>query len=186
MGFRMSFYCWSLQSILSNPLLVRNAYTLIDFGNFVEGTSNDQGKPFVQMIPTTNINTAHDDFVKVRLNGVDTTGDPSQALLPASEGQSSPESAKEKKEHLAEKVLSRWPYILLGSLLLFFILVGLCVWKCCCRRRIQAKKAAKAAKSAKRASVLQMGPVSPGSYEQIKEPPQYSPGYHHDPYRAAV
>lgn len=135
------------------------------------------------MIPTTNVNTAHDDFVKVRLNGVDTTGDASQALLPVDQGQSSPESESEKKAHLAEKVLSRWPYILLGSLLLFFILVGLCIWRCCCRRRIQVKKAETSA--AKRTSLLQMGPVGAGSYKPIQEPPPNSAGFH-DPYRAAV
>ena len=113
---------------------MRNSYTLIDYGNFVKGSSNDRGSPFVQMMPLTDMNEAHSDFVKVRLNGVDTTGDPSQYLVPASEGLKSPESSKEKKLHLAEKVLSRWPYILMGSLVLFFGLVGLCVWKCCCQK----------------------------------------------------
>ena len=158
----------------------------MDFGDWVPTSSNDRGHPFMQLLSVTDPASAHQDFVTKRLDGIDTTGDAKWALLPESQKQSSPVSDEEKKKQYQEMILSRWPYILLGSLLLFFILVGLCVWKCCCRRRIQAKKAAKAAKSAKRASVLQMGPVSPGSYEQIKEPPQYSPGYHHDPYRAAV
>lgn len=100
------------------------------------------------MLPLTDVQTAHSDFVNVRLNSQDTTSDPQWDLLPTSEGQSSPESSSEKKQHLEEKILSRWPYILLGSLLLFIGIVGLIVWKCCCKRRCAERKKAKAAAAA--------------------------------------
>ncbi|TFY75629.1 hypothetical protein EWM64_g8384 [Hericium alpestre] len=74
---------------------MRNAYSLIDFGNFVSGTK-DTADPFIQMLPLTDPATAHADFVKARLNGVDT---PSKALLPASQESHSPMSAAEKKQH---------------------------------------------------------------------------------------
>lgn len=77
---------------------VRNAYTLFDYGDFVEDTSEDLGDPFIQLLSVTDVNTAHQQFVQARLSGVDTTGDASQALLPVSEMQHSPESEKEKKQ----------------------------------------------------------------------------------------
>lgn len=119
---------------------MRNTYTLLDFGNFVDDSSNDRDSPYVQLLPITNMADAHADFVKVRLNGQDTTGDSSKALLPADQMQHSPESAKEKKQHYEEKVLSRWPYILAGCLVFLTLCIGLCVWRCCCRRGKKVKK----------------------------------------------
>lgn len=145
---------------------MRNTYTLIDFANFVSGSSKDTGKPFVQMLPVTNVQSAHTDFVNVRMNGVDSTGAASQALVPASQGQSSPVSKEEKEKLLAAKVLSRWPYILLGSLVLFFALVGFCVWRFCCRRRCAARKAAKAKKMQ---ANVQMEPIGTGSYKALDD-----------------
>jgi hypothetical protein len=94
----------------------------------------------MQLLPLTDVNTAHNDFVQARLHGQDTTGSPSKALLPASQCQHSPESAEEKKQHYEEMVISRWPYILAGCLLFLILAIGLIVWRCCCRRRRRAKK----------------------------------------------
>ena len=77
---------------------MRNAYTLFDYGNFMEDTAVDRGDPFIQLLPLTNVEEAHNDFVQVRLNGIDTTGDASQALLPADQEQHSPVSEAEKKK----------------------------------------------------------------------------------------
>lgn len=178
---------------VAHRFAVRNAYTLIDFGDFLSNAPDDRPDPFIQMLALTDVNEAHKDFVNVRLNGVDNTNDPSQALLPASEGKSSPQSDAEKKAHLLEKVLSRWPYILTGSLLLFFIGVGLCAWKCCCGR-CRNKKQRAGHKSTQRTSVIQAAlPLSamkgPGPYRPLQDPapsalPPYSsnPNFH-DPYR---
>jgi len=119
---------------------LRNTYTLLDYGNFIDASSNDQGSPFVQLLSTTNVNAAHSDFVRSRLNGQDTTGSPSKALLPASQCQHSPESAAEKKQHYEEMILSRWPYILAGCLLFLILTVALIIWRCCCRRNKKPKK----------------------------------------------
>ena len=161
---------------------MRNTYTLIDLGNFVSGSSKDKADGYIQMLPLTDATQAKEDFVNARLGGVDTTGDPKYYLLPASEMQHSPESSAEKKAHLAEKVLGRWPYILMGSLLLFFLVVGYVCWRCCCRRRWQERKKAKAAAAAsglgggaghiKRLSMnaLQMNNLrAPNTYQQIGE-----------------
>jgi hypothetical protein len=78
------------------------------------------------------------------MNGVDNTGLSKYWLLPASEGQTSPETEAEKKAAYYEKVLSRWPEILVGSLVGFFLLVGCCIWRCCkCRRNRRMKQANK-------------------------------------------
>ena len=78
--------------------IVRNTYTLLDYGNFMENTASDRGDPYVQLLPITDVNTAHKDFVQVRLNGVDTTGDAAHSLLPADQMQHSPISEAEKKK----------------------------------------------------------------------------------------
>jgi len=58
----------------------------------------------------------------------------SQTLLPADQGKESPLQPGEARRHLAEKVISRWPYILVGCLVAVFLIIGLVVWRCCCRR----------------------------------------------------
>jgi hypothetical protein len=116
------------------PSAVRNTYTLLDYGDWVDST-NDRSSPFVQLLPITNVTAAHTDFVNVRLGGVDTTGQPQWDLLPVSQMQHSPISAKEKEEMYQEMILSRWPEIFVGCLALASLLVGCCIWRCCCRNR---------------------------------------------------
>ncbi|KAJ7029306.1 aspartic peptidase A1 [Mycena alexandri] len=97
---------------------LRNAYALMDFGDWVDGASVDTGDPYIQLLPLTDATAAHADFVKVRLAGM----------------QHSPVSAEEKKKKYEELVLSRWPYILVGCLVGVALIVGLIIWRCCCRR----------------------------------------------------
>ncbi|OSD07489.1 acid protease [Trametes coccinea BRFM310] len=121
--------------IILGMAFLRNTYTLLDYGNFMENTASDRGDPYVQLLPVTDVNQAHKDFVQVRLNGVDTTGDSSHALLPADQMQHSPISEAEKKKAYEEMILSRWPYIFVGCLLFVLLVAGLITWRCCVRRR---------------------------------------------------
>ncbi|KAJ7145260.1 aspartic peptidase domain-containing protein [Mycena filopes] len=58
--------------IIFGMAFLRNVYTLINFGDFVaDGTS--KADPYIQFLSTTDPADAHSDFVKQRLNGVDTT-----------------------------------------------------------------------------------------------------------------
>ncbi|EMD40139.1 hypothetical protein CERSUDRAFT_71923 [Gelatoporia subvermispora B] len=124
---------------------VRNVYTLLDYGSWVEDTSDDLGDPFIQLLSVTDVNKAHQDFVNVRLGGVDTTGAPAQALLPVDQMQHSPETEAEKKAQYEEMILSRWPYIFVGCLVFVLLVIGFIVWRCCVRRKRQrAKQAAHA------------------------------------------
>ena len=52
---------------------MRNVYLLINYGDFVDGTTN-KAPPFAQLLSLTDAAAAHSDFVQARLNGVDTTG----------------------------------------------------------------------------------------------------------------
>jgi hypothetical protein len=114
---------------------VRNVYSLFDYGNFIEDSSNDRGDPYVQLLPLTDPTTAHADFVQVRLSGQDTTNSPSQALLPASQESHSPISAAEKKQHVIGAVARNWPYILFGCILFVLAVTGCFVYACCIRKR---------------------------------------------------
>ncbi|KAF8158193.1 aspartic peptidase domain-containing protein [Crassisporium funariophilum] len=65
---------------------MRNVYTLFDYGDYIDN-SPDLMDPYIQMLSITNMTEAHQDFVTVRLNGVDTTGtrglkDPSASSKP--------------------------------------------------------------------------------------------------------
>jgi len=52
---------------------LRNVYMLLNYGDFILGTDKKRA-PYVQLLSTTFPNKAHRDFVKVRLNGTDNTG----------------------------------------------------------------------------------------------------------------
>ncbi|KZP08675.1 acid protease [Athelia psychrophila] len=158
---------------------LRNTYTLFDYGDWVDESSIDTGKPFIQLLPITVPATAHTEFVKARLGGVDTTGAASQALVPASQAQHSPESEAEKKEHYEEQVISHWPYILLGCLLFVVLCVSLIVWRCCCRRsgKKGGKKGGFNKGSGGRSKGLEAGDGAGGSasqhgqsYAQLQDP----------------
>ncbi|KAH8917056.1 hypothetical protein BT69DRAFT_1195296, partial [Atractiella rhizophila] len=61
---------------------LRNTYTLVDFGDFVEDTlDSNTGDPYVQLLSVTDPASAHRDFVTTRLGGKDITGDSQFALL---------------------------------------------------------------------------------------------------------
>ncbi|KAG0703760.1 aspartic peptidase domain-containing protein [Suillus ampliporus] len=146
---------------------LRNTYTLINYGNFVNGGS-DSGNPYVQLLPLTTVESAVNDFIKVRLNGQNLINSSQYALLPASQEQHSPESAEEKKQQYEELVLSRWPYILAGCLVFVILLVSYCVWRCCCRRKRLAKKAAKKAAQQNGGTVSGSGSKN-GTYAQLQD-----------------
>ena len=57
-------------AIPSDPpsLTVRNAYLLINFGDFVDGKTNQTADPYIQLLSVTNSSATHADFQKVRGN----------------------------------------------------------------------------------------------------------------------
>ncbi|KAH9179356.1 aspartic peptidase domain-containing protein [Lactarius sanguifluus] len=59
--------------IILGMAFLRNAYLLINYGDYVDG-ANTKAQPYVQLLSTTDPASAHLDFVNVRLGGTDTTG----------------------------------------------------------------------------------------------------------------
>jgi hypothetical protein len=117
---------------------VREPYGLTVFRSVKGGTF--EYDPFAYIMPVTDKGKAHNDFVQVRMGGVDVSGDSAHALLPADQGQKSPIPDSEKKKELQAKILSRWPYIFLGCFVFFLILVSFGIWKCCKRRKQRREK----------------------------------------------
>lgn len=60
---------------------MRNTYLSVNFGDFVEGKTNQTADPYIQLLSITNGSTSsiHDDFVKARGNA--RSWDPSDTLL---------------------------------------------------------------------------------------------------------
>ena len=164
---------------LQHPLLiihlVRNAYALFDYGNYVDDTSNDRGDPYVQLLNVTNPSSAHADFVKIRLNGTDTTGSASEALLPASQESHSPLSPGEKKQHIEGAIERNWPYIFVGCLVFVVSVVGCCIYACCCRRR---RKNARALLNKNPYQTIQDPAPPPMHMKPINTEPKYDDPYH--------
>lgn len=142
---------------------MRNAYTLINFGDLVQGGSSSSN-PYIQLLSLTDETAAVNDFIKVRLDGQNLINSSQYTLLPASQGQHSPESAAEKKAQYEEQVLSHWPYILAGCLVVVLLLVAYCVWRCCCRRKRLAKK-----RAAKEQAGPALGGSTTGPYSQLQD-----------------
>ncbi|ETW81523.1 aspartic peptidase, partial [Heterobasidion irregulare TC 32-1] len=54
---------------------LRNAYLLVNYGDFLEGSNSTTADPYIQLLSLTNDTAeAHQDFVQVRLDGDDRTG----------------------------------------------------------------------------------------------------------------
>jgi hypothetical protein len=126
---------------------VRNAYLLIDFGDFVDGGINT-ASPYAQLLSVTNdTSAAHADFVKTRLGGVD-NGQTPPTIQPSSSGSSS--------HSLSRKTI----YIIAGAAGGGALLL-LALFFCCCRSRGPRYKP--------------LGNPAPSTYAQyMGYPPNYS------------
>ncbi|KAI0785667.1 acid protease [Abortiporus biennis] len=107
---------------------LRNAYMLINFGDFVNGLTDKVADPYIQLLPTTtDLAEAHNDFVTERLDGIDDTG--SFHLLPASV-QSDPTETQSGSETFADKIHPYIPYIIAGSVaagVILLVAIGFCI-----------------------------------------------------------
>ncbi|PSR98931.1 hypothetical protein PHLCEN_2v4251 [Hermanssonia centrifuga] len=111
---------------------LRNAYLLVNFGDFVDGSSSKTADPYVQLLPlTSDLTEAHADFVNVRLQGVDQTGN--FKLLPATvlpPDDSNDDTDDSDGESLAQKIHPYIPYIIAGSVtagVILLVAIGLCI-----------------------------------------------------------
>jgi len=150
---------------------VRNTYSLYNFGEWANG--NSKSDPYIQLASITDVVAAKKDFINIRLGGKDTTTSDRWTLLPADQQQHSPVPPGEKKKLEQEKILSRWPYILSGCMLLVILSIGLCIWKCCCRRKPKSPTSAASlalrTKSLREPNPFSGGPAST-TYLPLDEP----------------
>ncbi|KAI0329449.1 acid protease [Cubamyces sp. BRFM 1775] len=112
--------------IVLGMAFLRNAYILMSFGDFVDGSQAKAGDPFIQLHSITNLPEAHQDFVQQRLGGVDTTG--FQHLLPSSD-----EDNTQVTLTTRQRVREYLPWIvcasILGGLLLAFGVAYFFIWR---------------------------------------------------------
>ncbi|KAI8993027.1 aspartic peptidase domain-containing protein [Trametes punicea] len=112
--------------IVLGMAFLRNAYILMNFGDFVDGSVTQVGDPFVQLRSITDPAEAHLDFVQQRLGGIDTTG--SQKLLPPNN-----EDNTKVTINVQQKIKQYLPWIIsasiLGGLLLSFGVTYFFIWR---------------------------------------------------------
>ena len=98
---------------------------LVNFGDFVDGQENKVADPYIQLLPTTERTEAHNDFVQVRLKGIDSTA--GQMLLDNFTPSGPPDVTKSRSSGGFSGWLSRHKTILiavgasLGGVLLILI-----------------------------------------------------------------
>lgn len=166
---------------------VRNAYLLINFGDFVDGSVDTTADPYVQLLSITDPASAHADFVSVRLNHTSappspspspppTSPPPNHAAVDAAAKPSSSSSAMSnvKSAFLKEKI----PIIIVSAVGVGLMVIGILVL-CCTRNRLTSRSLASTYRSYQQlgapAPAGEMRPV--GGYHH-RPPPPPQPHHH--------
>lgn len=100
---------------------VRNAYLLVNFGDFVDGNTSAVGPGYTQLLSLTNPATAHAEFVKVRQSGT----------LPSTSGSASSASSVGHKVASGAKKVAIIAAV--AGAVALLLLLGCCCW--CFKRR---------------------------------------------------
>ncbi|EPS97738.1 hypothetical protein FOMPIDRAFT_158263 [Fomitopsis schrenkii] len=108
---------------------LRNAYLLVDLGDYVHGSPSSTADPYMQLLSLTNPAEAHKDFVDIRLGGVDNTS--AFHLLPA---MNTSNWATSPNESTDQKIKPYVPYIIAGSVAVFILLI-VAASACCGSRK---------------------------------------------------
>lgn len=106
--------------IILGMSFLRNAYMLINFGDFVDGALTKVGDPYIQLLSLTEPVEAHADFVKIRMDGIDKSAD--LHLLPALPDNGEDGKSDKPQEDTLHKYL---PYIIAGSIAAGVIILAL-------------------------------------------------------------
>jgi len=59
--------------VILGMTVLSNMYLLLDYGDFVDGSTSNKDAPYIQAVSTTDVAEGHKDFVEARLSGKDTT-----------------------------------------------------------------------------------------------------------------
>ncbi|KAL0960742.1 hypothetical protein HGRIS_005766 [Hohenbuehelia grisea] len=153
---------------------LRNVYTLIDFGDFIAGSTN-KGDPYIQLLSVTDPAEAHSDFVQVRLNGIDTTD--GQVL----KSSSTPQTTSSRKRTII--------YIIGASLIALGLVLAVLAFVLARSRRNKMVKGGMGASTASSWASMRPGGRQ-GAYHPLNDPapsdahappPQYNPNAQYDP-----
>lgn len=153
---------------------LRNAYTLVNFGDFIDGKDNKVADPYVQLLPTTEIIEAHSDFVQVRLKGVDTTS--GQTFLDNYTPSGPPDVKSNNSGFSSWLDRNKVILIAVGSSIGGVLLIAIIALCCCGRRRSNVRE-----KDGRRAWLKGVPVGGKGGYKQVHDdapsmyhpPPQY-------------
>ncbi|KAI9453906.1 acid protease [Lactarius psammicola] len=129
----------SYDMILGTSFL-RNAYLLINFGDFVDGSVNTTADPYVQLLSITDPASAHADFISVRLNHAPPppTSTLSNHAAVAAAAASGTTSSKPKNDIKSMFLKEKIPIIIALSIGIGLILLGVLVL-CCTRNRLSRR-----------------------------------------------
>ncbi|KAI0775709.1 acid protease [Trametes elegans] len=114
--------------IILGMSFLRNAYMLINFGDFVDGAPSKVGDPYIQLLPLTEPAEAHNDFVQVRMGGIDRSSD--LKLLPAIPQTDDDDDSSGSDRHAeGESTIKKYlPYIIAGSVAGGIIMLSLILY----------------------------------------------------------
>ncbi|KAH9069348.1 hypothetical protein EDB83DRAFT_2374659 [Lactarius deliciosus] len=108
--------------VILGTSFLRNAYLLINFGDFVDGSVNTTADPYVQLLSITDPASAHADFINVRLNPTSDTPPPNHAAIAAADAPSA--SSKPKNDVKSAFLKEKIPIIIASSIGIGLILIG--------------------------------------------------------------
>jgi len=150
-------------------------YVLLNYGDFIDGSTSNTADPYIQFVSTTDPAAAHADFVATRLEGKDTSG--SQHNTGSGSSGDSGSSSKSFFQKYKYPLIAAAAVVVLGALsTLSFILTR--------RRRRTCKKTYQPLFAPAPAGDMQMQYVA--GYNPAPAPPQYAPphttGQYADPW----
>ncbi|KAI0823633.1 acid protease [Trametes gibbosa] len=112
--------------IILGMSFLRNAYMLINLGDFIDGALSKVGDPYIQLLPLTDPAEAHADFVQVRMGGVDRSSN--FKLLPAAPNQDDDDEEDDNGGSSNDNIKKYLPYIIAGSVAGGVILISLVLY----------------------------------------------------------
>ncbi|KZT57061.1 acid protease [Calocera cornea HHB12733] len=111
---------------------LRNTYTLMNYGDFVDSNADARAAPFVQLLSVTNPNQASIEFHNVR------GGQPQTFNTDGSTSSGGGSSSSGSSSSIGATIHKFLPIIIAVPAAILAIVIGVCVF-CCVRRRRQAR-----------------------------------------------
>jgi hypothetical protein len=145
-------------------------YVLLNYGDFIDGSTSNTANPYVQFLSTTNPAAAHADFVATRLHGNDTSGSQHNSS-PSSSGSGGSGGSSSKS------FLSKYKFPLIGGAVVVALGVFSGIVTLMTRRRRRRSKAYRPLFEAAPAGDMQMQYVAgynSAPAPQYPPPPQYA------------